>query len=108
MQKYAIIESGSKQYWVEPKMTIQVEKLSDLEVNKEICLDKVLFYNSGKELKIGTPIVKDVQVICNYLGDKKGPKVISFKYRRRKASRSKKGHRQTMSELFIKDIKETK
>ena len=105
MPNYAIIESGSKQYWVEPKMVLEVEKLTLPEKQTEVSLDKVLVLREGENVCLGDPWVKGATVVCDYLGEFRAPKVISLKYRRRKASRRKKGHRQKFSRLLVKEIK---
>lgn len=104
MPLYAIVESGAKQYRVEPKSWIEVEKLKIPEGEKEVTLDKVLFISNGEKVQIGTPHIQGAKVVCDYLGDKRAPKVIAFKFRRRKASRRKRGHRQEYSRLFVKEI----
>ncbi len=105
MSQYAIIETGSKQYRVEPKDLIEVEKLEVVAGQKEIALDKVLFIHDGKQLHVGTPILKGASVLCDYVGNIRSKKVISFRFRRRKNSRRKKGHRQTLTQLLVKEIK---
>ena len=105
MLTYAIVETGSKQYRVEPKTLIEVEKLSIPQGQKEVALEKVLFVRSGDQIHVGNPTVNGAKVICDYLGDLRGPKVISFRFRRRKNSRRKKGHRQSLTKLQVKEIK---
>ncbi|HXV27860.1 MAG TPA: 50S ribosomal protein L21 [bacterium] len=107
MSNYAIIETGSKQYVVQPNTIIEIERLSRPEGEKEVVLDKVLFFSDGEKCHIGTPWISGARVLCESLGDIRGPKVISFKFRRRKASRRKKGHRQELSRLRVKEIKIT-
>ncbi len=104
MSTYAIIESGSKQYWVEADQTIQVEKLGEV-TGKTVELDRVLFYSDDKGTQIGTPVISGAKVICEYLGEVKSKKVISFKFKRRKDYKKKIGHRQTYAELRVKEIK---
>ena len=104
MSLYAIVESGAKQYRVEPNSLIEVEKLEIPEGEKKITLDKVLLVRSGEKLQVGTPHIKGAKVICDYLGSQRAPKVISFKFRRRKASRRKHGHRQEYLRLLVKEI----
>jgi large subunit ribosomal protein L21 len=105
MSKYAIIETGSKQYRVEPKSVIEVELLEIPEGQKEVTLDKVLMVRNGEDIQVGTPHVKGATVICDYLGDMRGKKVIHFRFRRRKNSRRKHGHRQNYSRLVVKEIR---
>ena len=104
MESFAIIQSGGKQLRVEPKQVVNVERVRLAKDSKEVVLDKVLMVRKGKALEVGSPYVKGATVVCEYLGEKKGPKTISFKLRRRKNYRRKKGHRQILSELRIKEI----
>ena len=105
MTLYAIIESGSKQYYVEPNSILQVEKLKLEDQQKEVCLDRVLFYKDGEKTEIGKPTIEGAQVVCDFLGNTKLKKVISFKFRRRKDSRRIRGHRQQVTKLLVKEIK---
>lgn len=100
---YAIIEVGAKQYQVKKDDIIEVEKQDALE-GKEITLDKVLLVSGDKKLEIGQPYLKEAKVRAEVLGNIKARKVVSFKYRRRKASHWKKGHRQLLTRIKIKDI----
>jgi large subunit ribosomal protein L21 len=105
MSNYAIVETGSKQYRVELKAVIEVEKLEVPEVQKQVTLDKVLLVRNGEDVQVGTPHVKGATVICDYLGDMRGKKVTIFRFRRRKNSRRKHGHRQTYAKLMVKEIR---
>ena len=105
MSNYAIIETGSKQYRVEPKSVIEIEKLEIPEGQKEVTLDRVLLIRNGDEIQVGTPHLKGASVICDYLGNTKADKVISFRFRRRKNSRRRQGHRQQLTKLIIKEIR---
>lgn len=100
---YAIIEVGAKQFCVKKNDIIEVEE-QKVQQGKELIIDKVLLLAKDKNIEIGQPYVKSAKVetvlLEHFLGDKK----ISFKYRRRKASHWKKGHRQRLSRLKIKDI----
>lgn len=100
---YAIIETGGKQYKVQKGDVIEVERL-DAAPGKEVKFDNVLLYLKGKSVEIGNPYVKDVRVICEAVGHLRGDKVFAFKYRRRKNSRKKIGHRQELTRLKVKDI----
>lgn len=108
MSNYAIIETGSKQYRVEPKSVIEVELLPLEAGQKEVTLDKVLLVRKGEDLQVGTPHVKGASVICDFLGDTKGKKVIHMRFRRRKNSRRKHGHRQQYVKLQVKEIRAAK
>jgi large subunit ribosomal protein L21 len=102
---YAIVEVGAKQYIVKKDDIIEVEKL-EAQGGKEITLDKVLLVSKNNKIEIGQPYLKDTKVKALVLGEAKGPKLISFKYRRRKASHWKKGHRQQLTRIKITEIGE--
>lgn len=102
---FAIVETGGKQVRVESSQVIEVEKLSLTgKDSKEVVLDKILLAARGTLLDIGVPYVKGAKVLCENLGEIRGPKVISFKIRRRKNYRRKTGHRQTLTRLRVKEI----
>jgi len=84
---YAVIETGGKQYRVEPGQRIRVEKL-DAEEGASLDLDKVLMIADGEDVKIGKPYVD-------------GGKVT---FRRRKHHQKVQGHRQAYTELEITAI----
>ena len=100
---YIIIESGGKQYRLSKNDTFEVEKLNQT-AGKSVKLEKVLLYSDGKKVEIGRPYLKNVKVGCEVIGDLKGKKVVSFKYKRRKSSRRKIGHRQQYTRLKVKEI----
>ena len=101
---YAVIEVGAKQYCVKKDDIIEVEKQAALK-GKEVTLDKVLLLLKDKKVEIGQPYLKEAKVSATVLGHLKGPKTVSFKYRRRKSSHWTKGHRQQLTRLKITDIK---
>ncbi len=99
---YAIIETGGKQYRVEQGSKISVEKLA-LEPGAEVVLDKVLMTGAG-DCRIGTPYLEGVEVRAEVMAQTRAPKVLVFKRRRRKDSKSLHGHRQDCTVLRITDI----
>jgi len=104
METFAIIETGGKQLRVEPQQLIAVERVKVGEAAKEVVLDRVLVTGNEKSFEIGTPYLKGAAVVCEYLGETKGPKTIVFKMRRRKNYRRKRGHRQILTRLRVKEI----
>ncbi|MCK4934891.1 MAG: 50S ribosomal protein L21 [Simkaniaceae bacterium] len=100
---YAIIKTGGKQYRVEKGDVIQVELLLGVEKGP-VDFDNVLFLNDGKAVKIGMPNLENCTVKGELLAEVKGPKVIAYKYKRRKSYRRKVGHRQKYSQVKILDI----
>jgi len=100
---YAIIEVGGKQYYVQKGDVIEVEK-QEFKDGHELPIHKVLLISKDKKVEIGQPYVKEAKVVAAVLGQTKGDKVVSYKYRRRKSSHWKKGHRQQLTRLEIKEI----
>jgi large subunit ribosomal protein L21 len=105
MEKYAIVETGSKQYWVAAQQVIEVELLEVAEGQKEVVLDQVMLIQDGGQVKVGTPVIAGAKIICENLGEFRGPKLIHYRMRRRKSSRKKQGHRQDLLRLRVKEIK---
>lgn len=100
---YAIIETGGKQYRVEKGDVIDVELL-DPSKDGKIEFKNVLFLNKGSASKIGTPHVAKSRVVGELVQEVRGPKVVNFKYKRRKNIRRKVGHRQDYARVKITEI----
>ena len=103
---YAIIKTSGKQYKVEVGTVFDVDRI-DAEVGSKIVLDKnVLMIGDGDKVTIGKPLVEGASVVVEVKDDKlRGPKLIVFKMKRRKRYRVKKGHRQELTKVEVKDIK---
>lgn len=99
---YAIIETGGKQYRIQAGNTISVEKLNASD-GEEISIDKVLMLGGG-DLRIGTPYVEGASVKAEVVSQGRRPKVLVYKRRRRKDSKTMHGHRQDCTFLKIKEI----
>ena len=100
---YAIIEVGAKQYTVKKDDIIEVDKQDAVE-GKDIRISHVLLVSKDKHIEVGTPFVKGAHVEATILKQGKGPKIDSFKYRRRKSSNSLTGFRAKLTRLKIKAI----
>ena len=102
---YAVIETGGKQYRVQPGDIIDVELLPAVtEEEPEVVFDRVLLVGDGGDLQVGDPVVEGAQVHGERLRELRGPKVTIFKMKRRKGYRRKNGHRQDLLQVRIKDI----
>jgi large subunit ribosomal protein L21 len=99
---YAIIQTGGKQYKVQPGQVLQVEKL-DVDEGS-VTFDQVLLCADGDDVKVGAPNVSGAKVTAEVLGVIKGDKVVAFKRRRRKDSESTRGHRQQLAQVRIDEI----
>jgi large subunit ribosomal protein L21 len=99
---YAIIETGGKQYKVAEKDVIYVEKL-DKDVDAEVEFE-ALVVADGETVTVGTPKVEGVKVVGKVLQQGKSAKVIVFKYKPKKDSKKKQGHRQPFTKVEIVSI----
>ena len=99
----AIVRTGGKQYRIEPGARVRVEKL-DVEVGSKIELSDVLLVGKGSDARVGTPTIAGAKVTGTVTAQGKHPKVIVYKFRRRKNYRRKRGHRQLFTEIKIESI----
>lgn len=100
--KYVIIESGAKQYKVKEGDIFNVEKVDTK--GKECTMDKVLMAVDGDKVKVGKPVLNDVKVFAEVIGQVKGDKLRVFKYRKTEQYRKTIGHRQQYTRLKITKI----
>ena len=101
---YAVIETGGKQHKVEKGMILSVDLLKD-EVGKKITFDNVLLYADGDNVEVGQPYLDNVKVTAEVKDVVKAEKISILRFRRRKHSMRKIGHRAKHSEIEIKNIK---
>ena len=104
MSSYAVVEIAGLQYKVTKGQEVDVQRVLSNK-DKVFKADKVLMIKDGKDVTIGSPYVKGASVTCELVRDFLADKVISYKYKRRKDSHWKKGHRQRMSLLKVTEIK---
>jgi large subunit ribosomal protein L21 len=100
---YAILETGGKQYKVRPGDTLQVEKLP-AEAGETVELGRVLMVGGDDSVAIGSPLVEGAKVLAEVVDQRRGPKIIVFKYKAKARYRRKTGHRQSLTTLRIKEI----
>ncbi len=101
---YAVIRTGGKQYRVARDQVLFVEKL-DAEPGSTVEFDEVLMVGGEDgEVRIGRPLVEGAKVRATVLDQIRGPKIVVFKFKRRKNYRRKKGHRQYRTVVRIADI----
>jgi large subunit ribosomal protein L21 len=97
--RYAIVESGGKQYRAVEGGTLDVDRLP-VEAGAKFDLP-VLLMSDGDEVLVGAPTVSGILVKATVLAHVKGPKVLSFKYRPKKRIRVRGGHRHQYTRLMV-------
>ena len=101
--KYAIVESGGKQFRAVEGGTIEVDRLP-VESGAMVKLEQVLLHADGEKITVGTPLIKNSPVWTTVVEHFKGPKVNIFNYSPKKRIRVKIGHRQNYTRLFVEQI----
>jgi large subunit ribosomal protein L21 len=99
---YAIIKTGGEQYRVSQGDVIEVEKLEGA-AGAEATFSEVLLVADGNDIKSGDAL-QGATVVAEVVEQIKGPKVLAFKYRRRKGYHRTVGHRRKLTRLKIKSI----
>jgi large subunit ribosomal protein L21 len=99
---FAVIKTGGRQYRVVPDDVLEIGKIAG-DVGTIVQLGEVLLVG-GEQPVLGTPTVAGASVAAEVLQHKRGPKVISFKKRRRKNSKRKRGYRDEITVLRITEI----
>lgn len=105
---YAVVETGGKQYKVQPGDIIEVEKLT-ADVGANLTLDKVLFAsapteNNDSKVWLGQPYLSGASIECEVLAQGRGEKLLMIKFKRRKQYRRTQGHRQDLTHLLVKKV----
>jgi large subunit ribosomal protein L21 len=100
---YAIIETGGKQYRVQPGDLITVEKLV-AEEGSTVELDRVLLLSGDDGVQVGQPTIDGAHVVAEVATQGRADKIVVFKYKRKVRYRVKTGHRQSVTQLAIKEI----
>ena len=98
MSDFAIFQTGGKQYRVKVGDVIKVEKL---DATGDVTFDHVLMLGET----VGTPTIDGARVVATVVEQKRAPKVLVFKKKRRQNYRRTRGHRQFVTVLKIKEIK---
>lgn len=101
---HAVIKTGGKQYVVKPGDVIDIEKISG-EPGEDVNFKEVLLVSAdGEDVKVGSPLVESAKVEGRIVQQKKGEKIVVFKFKRRKGYRKKAGHRQSLTSVEITNI----
>ena len=100
---FAVIELGSFQFKVQEGDLIDAPKLTK-DAGQNFDVESVLLVANGEDVRVGDPFVKGARVSFEVVRHFRDDKDIAFKFRRRKSSKSKKGHRQDLTALKVSKI----
>lgn len=103
--KFAVIETGGKQYKVSEGDVIKIEKLSgEYKEGDKVTFDKVLLVDDGKDTKIGTPYLEGVKVSALFDSAGKNKKIHIIKFKSKSNYSKKIGHRQPFNKVKIEKV----
>src|SRR5208282_5017935 len=100
---FAVIKTGGKQYRVAADEQIAVMSLAG-QAGEVVTFSDVLLVEKDGATQLGAPFVAGATVKGEIVEQTRGPKVISFKKRRRKNSKRKRGHRQDLTLVRITEV----
>ena len=103
----AIIETGGKQYHVQPGQVIAVEKL-ETTAGSSITFDRVLMVSDGKTVELGSPLLSGFVVTAEVVEEFRDKKIRVFTYKSKKRQRRTIGHRQSLTRVKITDVSPVK
>ncbi len=99
--RFAVIETGGKQYLVKPGDKIRIEKIEKPADSSVIYFDKVLLIAAEAEIKLGNPYIKDAKIAGEWMKEGKGKKITHLRYHSKTRYTKKSGHRQIFNEIQI-------
>lgn len=105
LSSYAIFEFGGKQHQAVEGTTLALEKI-EAEDGSSVSFDKVMLVKKSEtEVLVGKPFVSGATINAEVVSQIRGPKLIAFRFHRRKRIRVKKGHRQNLTVVRFVSIK---
>ena len=100
---YAIIADGGRQYKVEEGQALEID-FREAKAGEKLTFDRVLAVSTDAGFKLGKPTVSGATVSAKVIGETKGEKIFVQKFRRRKNSKRRTGHRQKYVKVVIESI----
>lgn len=100
---YAIVSINGNQTKVTPDAVLEVPQLAG-EPGAKLTFDQVLLVGNGEKISVGQPSVKGASVAIEILEHLRGPKLRIFKFKRRRAYRRRKGHRDALTRIRVTAI----
>lgn len=96
---YAIVCNGGHQYRVTEGMILDIDYREGLESGAEVVFERVLAISDGTSFRLGAPALAGVAITATVVGQTKGEKLYIQKFRRRKNSKRRTGHRQKYTRI---------
>jgi large subunit ribosomal protein L21 len=103
MTTYAVIRDRGREFKVREGDVIEIDRVPQ-EQGATIEFDQVMLYSADDEVEVGQPLVAGAKVSAEVVGETRGDKQVVLRFRRRKDSRTRKGHRQKFTAVRITGI----
>ena len=101
--EYAIFQTGGKQYQALAGKTIAIEKIEG-NAGDILTFNEVLLVKRGESnIQVGQPFVATT-LKASIVKQMRGPKLIAFRFKRRKKVRVKRGHRQPITVIRVESF----
>ena len=100
---YAVVKAGGHQYRVSQGDELTVDFLEGKKEGDKVTLDQVLLVGGDKTV-VGAPLVEGAKVEATVKKQTHNPKILVFKFKRRKDYKRTKGHKQPVTVLEINSI----
>lgn len=101
---YAVVEAGGRQYQLTSGRYVDVDLVAG-EPQSEFVFDRVLMIVDGDKSLVGKPVVEGAKVTGKIISHGKDQKLVVYKYRPKKGTRKRTGHRQGYTRIYIDSIK---
>ncbi len=103
MAKFAIIQTGGKQYLVQEGTVLDIEKIET--TGGKVSFDNVLLTDDGSSTKVGNPTISGAKVTGEVVSEGRDAKVTVIRYRPKSRHFVKRGHRQPFTKVKITEVK---
>jgi large subunit ribosomal protein L21 len=100
---YAVIQSGGKQYVVEPGRTIRIERVEG-KVGGNVTFDKVIAVRNDEKKFVSADVVAKTKITGKIVAQDRGPKLKVLKYKTGGQYNIQRGHRQNYTSVKVSDI----
>jgi large subunit ribosomal protein L21 len=100
---YAIVQTGGRQFRVEPDEKLKIPKV-ETPVGGKVEFDRILLVHGDSGVTVGKPTVDGARVVAEVVEQGREEKIIVFHKKRRKRYQKKRGHRQPFTEIRVTEI----
>ena len=101
----AVIRAGGKQYRAEEGAVLEIElPKRSISAGERLTTEEVLLVESNGKVEVGAPRVAGARAVLEVIEEIRAPKVVAFRYRRRKGYHRTVGHRQRLARVRVVEL----